>query len=319
MSKRRRSGLDATSMVARSLLALGLSFIASLISACGSTPQSLGVQSNVSSSAVVLRLRSPGEPIAFASMLRVSIRAAVFGQPLEGQLEASFIRRIDALGEEGWVSIIDVPSQIRLTLTRSGHAHSTIHDGTSTPPLRYVLDPRGRPMPTPLGISAPAGVAPAHPIELALLEPFLRALEYPALAISPGGQWESRGTVRLPDIDPGLAGEISYRLLERLDRFEGTGEQRTATISFEALLDGTLGASSAIASTQLPSSDGLRAELRVRGAYSVALSDGFARAGRAELEGEISLGEVAQAISWSGTIEWSAVPLMSQVGSSHPH
>lgn len=315
MSKRPRSGLDATSMVARSLLALGLSFIASLISACGSTPQSLGVQSNVSSSAVVLRLRSPGEPIAFATNLRVSIHAAVFGQPLEGQLEASFVRRIDALGEEGWLSIIDVPSQVRLTLTRMGHAHSTIHDGTSTPPLRYVLDPRGRLMPTPLGISATDGVTfTQHSLELALLEPFLRALEFPALAISPGGQWESRGTVRLPEIDPGLGGEMSYRLLERLDRFEGTGEQRTATISFEALLDGTLGASSAIASTQLPSSDGLHAELRVRGAYSVALADGFARAGRAELEGEISLGEVvAQAISWRGTMEWSAVPL------SHPH
>jgi hypothetical protein len=284
------------------------------IAACGSNaPRPLGVQSNVSASAVVLRLHPPSEPIAFATLLRIRLDAELLGQPLQGEVEARTMRRIDASGNGG-VSVMDIPTQLRLTLTRVGHTHTTIHDGTVAAPVRYVLDDRGRPAPVPRGeLALGEGSVPPNRMEQ-IIGSLMHALEFPLPAISPGAQWESRGSIRVSDIDPALTGEAAYRVLERLDRFEGSGEQRAAVISFEALFEGAINTSAPLTSTPLPLGEGLHGRLRLRGAYSVALVDGFARVGRAEIEGDISLGEtVARAVSWSGTMEWNAVPFSAEM------
>ncbi len=293
-------------------------FFALTMAACGSSaPPPLGVQSNVSSSAVVLRLHPPSAPIAFTTMLRVRLDAELLGQPLQGEVEVRSMRRVDATGEEGWVSVMDVPTQMRLSLTRGSHTHSTIHDGTVAAPVRYVLDDRGRPVSTPNRVLVQSHDGTASRVEHAL-ESLMRALEFPPTAISPGAQWESRGTIRLSDLEPTLTGQVVYHVLERLERFEGSAEQRAAIISFEALFEGSIG-NTALASTQLALGEGFRGQLRLRGAYSVALVDGFARVGRAELEGEVSLGDlIARAVSWRGTMEWNAVPFMTQGTGSAP-
>jgi hypothetical protein len=311
-------------------IVLGLAAIAGCGGAASGTTSTtgapLGVQSNAPSSHVTLRMRAPG-PIAFATSLEVRLDSEMMGQPMNAEFETRGVRRVLEQRADGTLSVEEIDTQSRYAITMMGRTRTGPESAPSSAPepRRYVLGARGERIEAPGGASRAAtpGGGAGGPIEEdvperlgSVLGPLVRALEFPERAIAPGEAWDAEGRIPLGAMDPELAGDATYRLTQRLERLEGSGDERVAVISFEGSLEG--GGRTVAGGTVgggAPGDDGsLRGSLSFRGFYTVALADGFARVARADFDGLATLGE-GEGLSFPlrGRMEWTAAPIAAGV------
>ena len=308
--------------------ALGASLGALLLAACGASPaartsaEPLGVQSNRTTAPITLRL-APRGPMTFATELGVTLASEMLGQPMSADLDTRGVRRVVEVRPDGSMVIEEIDTASRYQITMMGNTES----GPETPdapgePHRYVLDARGQQLETlPQPGAPPVGVPPAGGAQggamrdvvqdrlQGALEPMVRALDFPERPVSIGDAWGADGRISFRDLDPSMEGEALYRLTQRLERFEGTGDTRVAIVSF----DGSLEGSGRSAGGQMPTDAGIAGRIQVRGFYAVALEDGFTRTARATFDGEIRLGpEQMMRFPLRGEIRWDAAPIPVQ-------
>lgn len=293
--------------------------LALLLAACGTaagpTPagprEQLGAQSNVSATPITLRL-APAAPIAFATELRVSIDSELLGEPLSADFDWRGIRRITEVRPDGSIAIEEIETATRYSMTMVGNTRAGPEPGQPPrPPRRYVVSDRGRREPEPAVPSpgAPPASGPMPDLVQGRLEsafePLLRALEFPEHAVIVGDEWSAEGRIDLADFDPSMRGGGLYRITQRFDRLEGSGERRLAIVAFVVTIEGSSSAGGA------GSLDGeISGEVRIEGFYAVALIDGFARTARARVRGEARLGpEEIMRFPIEGDIAWDAVPI----------
>ncbi|AKF11014.1 hypothetical protein [Sandaracinus amylolyticus] len=271
----------------------------------------LGVQSNTGGSEVTLRM-APSGPMTFATQLRVTVRSEMLGQPINADMDTRGVRRVVERRPDGSLAIEEMDTASTFAFSMMGRSRSGPEHAGPAEPRRYVLGDRGRRLDEP----ATLAVAPATPgggFER-VMDPLVRALEFPVEAISPGATWSAQGRIPLDGVDAGLAGEARYQLVQRLERLEGSGDERVAVIAFEGSLEGE-GESVAPPAPAMPGepelpAEAMRGALRFRGFYVVALSDGFARSARAEFEGEAQLGPGGlMTFPLEGELEWLASPI----------
>ncbi|UJR85577.1 hypothetical protein [Sandaracinus amylolyticus] len=281
----------------------------------------LGVQSNTGGSEVTLRM-APAGPIAFATQLRVSLRSEMLGQPINADMDTRGVRRVVERRPDGSLAIEELDTASTFAFSMMGRSRSGPEHGTPAEPRRYVLGDRGRRIDEPATTITVAPSTPGAGFER-VMEPLVRALEFPEEPISPGATWSAQGRIPLDGVDAGLAGEARYQLVQRLERLEGSGETRVAIIAFEGALEGE-GASAAPPASPVPGeppmpAEAMRGALRFRGFYVVALSDGFARSARAEFEGEAQLGPGGvMTFPIEGELEWSASPIDAVIAMPEP-
>lgn len=313
--------------------ALGASSVALLLAACGASPaartaaETLGVQSNRTTAPITLRL-APRGPMTFATELGMTLASEMLGQPMSADVDTRGVRRVVEVRPDGSLVIEEVDTASRYQITMMGNTES----GPETPdapgePRRYVLDARGQqletlppPGPPPPGAGPPGapplagrqGGAMRDVVQDRLqnaLEPMVRALAFPERPVSIGDEWGADGRISFRDVDPSMEGEALYRLTQRLDRFEGTGDTRMAIVAF----DGSLEGSGRSAGGQAPTDAGIAGRIQVRGFYAVALVDGFTRTARASFDGEVRLGpEQMMRFPLRGEIRWDAAPIPVQ-------
>jgi hypothetical protein len=305
--------------------------IASALVACGgpsaAAPTALGVQSNASTERVTLRHR-PAIPTTFATRVGMRLESEMIGQPMTASLETRGVRRVLERRPDGALAIEELDTSTRYEMTMMGTHRSGPEPTTPHEPRRYLLGERGRRIDEPAASptappGAPAG--PGSPEDMiadrveGMLDPLLRAMEYPEQSIGIGEEWGANGRIPLAQIEPSIEGEALYRITQRVERLEGSGDARVAILSF----DGSIEATGRPSPTAPPPQGGplggapgapagISGSIRFRGFYAVALSDGFARTARAEIDGEVRLGpEEMMRFPLRGEMRWEAEPISS--------
>lgn len=294
-----------------------LAFAACLLG-CGAAPTpepataanvvSLGVQSNVPEQVPIeLRVRAT-RPLQFATRSQIRMELDLMGTPMRLDSESRGVRRATPLpGDQ--IELEDRETSRRTQVVGlGGEEHA---DGAPQPqsgePTRRVIDRLGADVARP-GAAAPGAPRPdAAEGQLrarleAALAPLMGALAYPDQPLRVGQAWGAESTIALSDVEAGMHGTVRYALAQRLVRLEGSGERRVAVIALEGWLEG---AGAPEGETQM-----LHGRIDVRGTYTVALSDGFARAARVDVSGRL-VGDESEAFELpiDGRIEWDAEPI----------